>query len=382
MERALFVATYGDFFVSFLLDKIALLQKRGIGVVCAANFEEKAYNRFSEELRLQGVELRHVPFARSPYSLKTMKAYKILLRVMREEKITLVDCHNPVAAALARWAAAKLRIEKVVYTAHGFFFYRGASPKYKLLYKPVEFFLAKRTDILIVMNEEDYAVAKKMKVRKCVRLVHGVGVELSKVQSVRVSRTEMRRRLGAKKTDVLFVSVGECIVRKNHIVALKALQKSGMKNAVYLVVGEGKLLTKLKAEAKRLHMENRVIFAGYRTDVAEILRAADVFLFPSLQEGLPVALVESMAAGLPVLCSNIRGNRDCIVEGKGGFLASPTDVDRFADGIQKLCRSEELRRAFGAYNRAGAERFGRTEVMKEYEEIYAELLSGEAGEHE
>ena len=88
--------------------------------------------------------------------------------------------------------------------------------------------------------------------------------------------------------------------------------------------------------ANKVGLDNRVKLLGFRSDIAEICKAADIFAFPSSREGLPVSLMEAMAAGLPVVCSNTRGNTDLIEDGKGGYLVEPDDVEGFAKALKKL----------------------------------------------
>ena len=374
MKKALFVATYGDFFTSFLLDKIGIVKRFGYTVVCAANFEKSEYNRSTDQLRALGVKTVHLPFARSPYSFSNFKAYRELKRVIGREAPAFVDCHNPVAGALTRLAVGKNFSGVVAYTAHGFFFYKGAPLKNRILYKPIERFLALRTDVLITMSEEDFLAAKKMRVKKAVELVHGMGVEVQKTETSDEFRAEKRKELGFGKDEFVAVCVGECIPRKNQKTALKAFASPLLKSAKLLIVGAGEDLPKLKEYAKRLGIADRVVFTGYRKDVREILKAVDLFLFPSFQEGLSVALLEAMAAGLPVVGSDIRGNRDCIEQGRGGLLYPPTDYEGFAKGLYLFRSDSELCKVTGEWNRERVNDFSKAQVRKEYERIYRKFL--------
>ncbi len=374
IKKALFVATYGDFFVSFLLDKIEIVKRFGYAVVCAANFEQPEYNRSTDKLRALGVRIAHLPFARSPYSFSNLKAYRELKRLIGREHPTFVDCHNPVAGALTRLAVGKRFPGVVAYTAHGFFFYKGAPLKNRILYKPIERFLARRTDVLITMSGEDFLAAKKMRVKKAVELVHGMGVDVENTETSEEFRAEKRKELGLEKDCFVAACVGECIPRKNQKAALKAFSSPLLKGAKLLIVGEGKDLPKLKDYAKKSGIADRVVFTGYRKDAREILKAVDLFLFPSFQEGLSVALLEAMAAGLPVVGSDIRGNRDCIRQGRGGLLYPPTDYDRIAKGAYLFRSDPELRRATGEWNREKVKEFSKAAVRKEYERIYRKFL--------
>ena len=116
-----------------------------------------------------------------------------------------------------------------------------------------------------------------------------------------------------------------------------------------------------------------MIFGGFRYDINEILKAADVFVFPSFQEGLPVSVMEAMAAGLPVICSDIRGNRD-LIDKKGGFLVKPDDVHGICRGIDKLAADPELRSKMGAYNKMQANKYDIHMVLSKMQKIYERIL--------
>ena len=137
-------------------------------------------------------------------------------------------------------------------------------------------------------------------------------------------------------------------------------------------MGFGELEEKHKALVKELGIEDRVVFAGYRGDVKRLLHAVDGFAFPSLQEGLPVALMEAMAAGLPIVCSRIRGNVDLIENGKGGYLYDCHDVRGFADGMEKIVAGDGSE--MGKINIETMKNFDIETVNNRMRELYEELL--------
>ena len=185
----------------------------------------------------------------------------------------------------------------------------------------------------------------------------------------------IRRRKEFKLSldDYVFVSVGQLSKRKNHEVAIRALAKNPDESIKYIIVGLGELETYLKKLAIELGIENRVFFAGFRTDVAEILQMSDAVLFPSLQEGLPVALMEGMAIGLPVICSRIRGNTDLVENEKGGYVFDSNDIDGFSYGIKRMAHNKNSV-IMGSENRKKMELFDIKTVEKEMIDIYQEAL--------
>lgn len=172
---------------------------------------------------------------------------------------------------------------------------------------------------------------------------------------------------------MVLVSVGELSNRKNHKVILKALEKV-KGNFKYIICGQGAKKEELIKLSKELNLQEKVEFLGYRQDVKEILKTSDIFCFPSKQEGLPVALMGSNGiSGLPVICSDIRGNKDLIENKKGGYLLKSYDIDEYSIKIQELIENKFLREEMGNFNLEKIKDFDRKKVNTIMEEIYNEL---------
>lgn len=315
-------------------------------------------------------------FERSPLNPGNREAYRQLKNLMDTEDYALVHCHTPVGGMLARLAARKARKNgtRVMYTAHGFHFYNGAPLPNWLLFYPAERFLARYTDLLITINGEDYARAKHFPAKRTV-LVEGVGIDLLRF-SAPVDRSAVRDALELDDDDSVVITVGEHIPRKNHETCLRAVAQ--LPGVTLLFCGVGELSNSLLALAKELGIAERVRFLGFRRDVPALLAACDVFLFPSFQEGLPVSLMEAMAASLPCVVSRVRGNADLIGIGEGGFLRAPNDVNGFADDIRTLLTDPALREAMGERNRSEIQRYSLPTVRERMAALYqAELAKGE-----
>lgn len=168
------------------------------------------------------------------------------------------------------------------------------------------------------------------------------------------------------------MSAGELSVRKNHEVAIRAFAEIEEPGARYLIVGLGELEEKLKKLVLKLGLQNRFFFLGYRSDVKEILQVADAFVFPSLQEGLPVALMEAMTVGLPVVCSRIRGNTDLIEDGRGGYLYDCHDVSGFANGMRRIMNASDT--GMGETNIETMKQFDIGIVHEYMKRIYGEVV--------
>ena len=205
--------------------------------------------------------------------------------------------------------------------------------------------------------------------------VPGVGVDLKRFAG---SREEGRKLLGIPEDEFVLLSVGELSIRKNHRLALEALAKLRDIPFRYVLVGRGEKLEQLKALAEELQIADRVMFTGYRNDVAKIFPAADVFFFPSIQEGLPVALMESMCAGIPAIVGKIRGNTD-LIEGEKEGLYMDLTPDSAAAAIRRLYENPALRTRLAEAAKEKVKQFEASSVQKQVREIYNQTLEGADG---
>lgn len=215
---------------------------------------------------------------------------------------------------LTRLAARTAKGTTVIYTAHGFHFYQGAPLINWLVYYPVERVCGKFTDKLITINQEDYHRANSWSLRNNGKIyyVPGIGVDLEEIQNISINKVQKKKEIGISNDVKVLLSVGELNKNKNHEIIIRVLSKLTNKNFIYLICGNGELKEYLKNLAQELGVSDKVKFLGYRKDVLEIYKIADLFLFPSKREGLPCSLIEAMAYGLPCVASDVRGNKDLL----------------------------------------------------------------------
>lgn len=316
----------------------------------------------------------NVPFERNPLKPGNLKAYKELKHIIDEGEYDIIHCHTPVGAMLTRLAAKQARKKgtKVFYTAHGFHFYKGAPAINWILYYPVEKWLSRYTDVLITINKEDFERAKTFKAGK-VCYVPGVGIDLKKFNVGYVNKEQKRKEIGVSADDFVLLSVGELIPRKNHEVVIRALsvlkQLGKLNHIEYVICGRGSYEADLRKLAEGLDVADHVHFLGYRNDISEICNCADLFVFMSNQEGLPVALMEAMACGLPAVCSNIRGNTDLIEDGVTGLLANNTP-EEVAESISEMKSDTALRNRVASAALQKIKQFDLSSVEDEMSKIY------------
>ncbi|MGI6010613.1 MAG: glycosyltransferase family 4 protein [Ruminococcus sp.] len=376
MKKVLMVTHVGDFIPQFEMDNVRCLQEMGYEVHYAANFSLSSYGKKGEKLKDSGVICHQIPFFRSPFQKGNIRAYRMLKQLLRRESFAMIHCHTPIGGAMARLAGRSYRKKglKILYTAHGFHFFKGAPLVNWLIYYPAEWFLSWFTDVQITINGEDFERAGHFHAGKVVR-IPGVGIDTEELgRRLLEDRDAFRASLGLKADDFCLLSVGELDANKNHETVLRALREMNCDHIRYLICGKGQLERELREKIREYGLEGKAELLGFRNDVPAIYEAADLFVFPSHREGLSAALMEAMAKGLPVVCSRIRGNVDLIEEEKGGLLVGSRSPSQFAGAIQRLLEDRVLCDRMGRRNRDYVRSFDKSRVRSVMEKVYHEVL--------
>lgn len=392
VEKALLVTTVSGFVPQFEMGNVKILQEMGYEVHYASNYHTPSYGKDNKRLDGTGIIRHQVDFVRSPFKFKqNLKVYRQLKCLMLQEKFSLLHCHTPMGGVIARLAAHSTQTGPVIYTAHGFHFFAGASWINWLCYYPMEKFLSRYTDEQICINQEDYQRAKKKFYSKSIDYIPGVGIDLNRMAVAldRIGKEKKRKELGFDSDWMILLSSGELIKRKNHETVIRAIARLKKECSdeferdhiefQYVICGHGKLEVYLKELAQKLGVSELVTFLGYREDMLEIYQIADVFLFPSYQEGLPMALLEAMASGLPVLCSDIRGSRDLMEPEpdspsgicKGGIMIRrANDAESYCRALRQLLKDRGALNKMGMNNAVRAQKFSSECVKKTMRAVY------------
>lgn len=376
-KKSLIIATVPSMIGQFNMNNINILQNLGYQIFVACNFNDNSVwsknqvEEYKNKLRDLNIQVIQISFPRNPIKIHSnISSFKQIKLILNHYKFDLIHCHTPVASLLVRLANIKNHIN-LIYTAHGFHFYKGAPILNWLLYYPLEKLMSKYTDVLVTMNEEDYQIAKNNFSAKTVKKINGVGIDLAKFQSLELSQVDLYDELKIDRTSFLVLSIGELNDNKNHMTVIKAIQRLAKPMIKYIIVGTGVNYSKYQEYIREHGLENNVFLLGYRDDIAELLKTTDLFIFPSYREGLSVALMEAMASGLPIIASNIRGNKDLVIQEKGGILVSPESSEEFASAIQYLYNDSQLMINYGEYNVSRIQDFSNTVVDNQMYEIYS-----------
>lgn len=334
MKKCLIVSTVSRQFTLFERGNIQVLKKLGYEIHCAANFDDA-----TDELKKLGIICHPFDIQRSPYSLKNIKAYRQLKKIINEEDYDLIHCHSPMGGVLTRLAARKKRKNgtKVFYTAHGFHFFKGAPLLNWLFFYPVEKYLSKYTDTLITINQEDYNLAKNKFYASNIEFVNGIGVDENKFD-INISESEkekLREKLGIAKDDFVIISIGELNDNKNQIMQIRVMKEliKEHKNIKLLLAGEGKRRKFLEQKIQEYNLLDNIKLLGYRTDIPQLLKISNLALSTSKREGLPVNVIEALMSGLSVIGTNCRGTRDLVKNGVNGYIV---ENDDYYDMVNKI----------------------------------------------
>lgn len=370
MRKVLFVATVDSHIKAFHLPYLKLLKDMGYEVHVATNGNEK----------FPFCDVKHqICIERSPFKLSNIKAIKQLKRIIEKEKYDIVHCHTPMGAVVARLASKKARKiygTRVIYTAHGFHFYKGAPKLNWLLFYPIEKYLVKYTDTLITINKEDYELARNKFSKKCrdIQYIPGVGIDKNKfdINFDNKEKKLLRKKLGLSKDDFIMIYPAELSKRKNQLWLIDSITDimHSNKNLHLLLPGKDSLEGKCQELININKLTNQIHLLGFRNDIPYLLRISNLAISSSLQEGLPVNIMESMYFGLPIVATNCRGNRDLVEDEKNGYLIDIGDKERFAKCITKLMKSETEREKFSENGKKKINDYLLEKTLNKMKEIY------------
>ena len=371
--KILLVATVQSHICQFHKPLVQMLHDHGCEVHVAAR------NNLAEKNGLKldfADQIYDIPFARSPFSKSNVEAYRQLKLLITQGQYDVVHCNTPVGGILARFAARSVRQQgcKVIYTSHGFHFFKGGPKKSWLIYYPIERIMCRYTDLLITVNEEDFALAQRKFPVQSVH-IHGVGANTEKYRAVSEEETAALKNHLGYENERIVLCTGELNANKNQITAIRAMPEvvRRIPDAKLLLAGNGPMEQQLRDEIAKLEMEQSVELIGYHTDLEKYVQAAELIVSCSKREGMPLNIVEGMLCGKAVVASINRGHKELVEDGVTGYLLPAGDTAAFSEKLFSLLRDPELAHKMGEAGREKATAYTDKSVYRELESIYRTL---------
>lgn len=371
MKKVLFVAHVDSHIRHFHIPYLKYFKEKGYEVHVATSNDENE--------KFPYCDVKHkIDFERNPLKLKNIKAIKQMKKLFNEENFDVVHCHTPMGGVVTRLACKETRKNgtKVLYTAHGFHFYKGAPLINWCVYYPIEKYLSKYTDVLITINHEDYELANKKFHAQMIYMIDGVGVDDKKF-SDDVLPNEIKNRIESElkiiETDFKIIYVAELIKRKNQMMLIDAMKDIVKKNSNIKVffAGDGILKKYYEEKVKEYGLANNVFFIGYRRDVNDLLKIMDLCVATSVQEGLPINIVEAELSAVPVLAKNNRGHNEIIKDDENGYLFNTKE--ELIERINTLYSDRTLLNKLKNNARNSVHKFVLENAYKEQVKIYESI---------
>ncbi len=314
-----------------------------------------------DEIRQRGIRVVPIPFVRSANPIKNARALISLVSLFRRERFDVVHVHTPVAGLIGRLAARLTGVPRIVYTAHGFFFHDQMPQPKRWLFIALEWLAGRATHTLFTQAEEDAVTARRLRLCRSgdiLAIGNGSNPALFYPATDQSVRSQTRRELDTGEDAVLIVMIGRLVAEKGYPELIEAVRQL---DATLWVIGErlasdhaddvSDLLDEIPRDPA---LRGKIRLLGYRHDVADLLRAADMFVLPSHREGMPRSIIEAMLTGLPVVATNIRGSREEVVDGETGLLVPSGETAPLAAALQRLIEDAPLRAKFGEAGRQRA----------------------------
>ena len=340
--------------------------------------EKKTVDRRIREAVERGVRVFAIPsLVRKISPLQDLKTLFSLWRLLIREKPSMVHTHTSKGGILGRLAAKLAGVPVIIHTPHGHVFYGHFGPLVSRLFLLTERLMARITDQMVALTQpekNDYVALSVFGPEKVAKIHSGVDVD--RFMNVQVNIAEKKKELGLNSKGLVVGTVGWLLPIKGPMHLLKAMSnvwESHLETSL-IFIGKGDLEIGLKEEARRMGVSGKVVFLGWRDDIPEIMQTIDIFVLPSLNEGMGRVLVEAMAAGKPVVASRVGGILDLVKEGRNGFLVEPGDEKGFAIAIKKLLKDKKMRDEMGKRGREMAKDFSVVKMVEKIDVLYERSL--------
>jgi glycosyltransferase involved in cell wall biosynthesis len=340
--------------------------------------EKEAVEDQIESARVKGVRIVAVlSLVRRISPASDILALYNLVRIIQREKPDIVHSHTSKAGILGRLAAKITKVPYIVHTPHGHVFYGHFGPLLSRLFIWIEKLFSFFIDRLITLTEgekKDYLKFFLCSPEKLIKIHSGVDIE--KFKQVPIGPVEKKRSLGLNQNGLVIGFIGWLLPIKGPMHLLKAMEDvwQDHDDTILVFIGKGDLDVELRAEALKTSANGRVNFLGWRNDIDEIMPIFDIFVLPSLNEGMGRVLVEAMAAGKPIVASKVGGIPDLVKHEYNGLLVPPGDEKALAASIKQLINDPEKAKMMGQRGRELCNQFTVEAMVEKLDNLYQELL--------
>lgn len=331
-------------------------------------------NKKVEEVR----NAYNIPIERKPFKINNIKSIFILKKIIEEEKYDLIHTNTPMGSVVTRLAALKYKKRsnlKIIYTAHGFHFFKGCPIINYLIYYPIEKILSRCTDIIITMNKEDYNFARKHFKTK-IEYIPGIGFNKDKFDK-KITNKEIEKfkeKNNINDNDYVISYIAEISKRKRQEYLIKALKKYPFTNEKFLLVGDQTNSKKIRKYIKKYKLDNYIKLIDFNEDVNKYLHISNLVISVSKQEGLPLNIMEAMYLNKPIIVTNCRGNRDLIKNNTNGIVVSLNNKKELIEAIKYMKLNPKVGERLGKRNKKIIDKYSIDKVFIIMKKIYDKLL--------
>jgi len=344
---------------------------------CMGTEETAAVESNLSEAEKGGVKVITIPeLVRSIHPLNDLKALFGLIGIFRDEKPHIVHTHTSKAGILGRWAAFFANITIIVHTPHGHVFW-GYFNKWKTAcFILLERMTASITDKIITITEQEKKDHLRFKIAldEKFTVIHS-GVDLTAFSNARINAPAMREKLGISPEAFVVGTAGRLtpIKGQKYLLEAAAIISPRKPDLFFVFLGDGELAPELSKMASSRGIKN-VMFLGWRQDVPEVMSTFDIFVLPSLNEGMGKVLVEAMALGKPIVASDVGGIPDLVIHNHNGLLVPPADVEGLVNSINELLHDPIKRKEMGDRGKVVAADYSAEAMIQKIDQLYDEAI--------
>ncbi len=369
-KKVLFTADTDEHILAFHLPYLKLFKEEGYEVhVATSGTRNIPYTdkKFTIPFDISGLSLTNFN------SIRTIKSLK---GIIDNENYEIIHANQTKAGFVTRMSAVNARKKgtRVIYTAHGFDFYDENNKATSTVALQIEKMLAKNTDTLITVNEEDYDKALDEFDIDDICNIPGMGIDIKKLEynMTLEEKNDLKKDLVIDKDTFVILCVGNLCERKNQEMGIKALNKvlKNYSNVVLLLAGSDKLNGRYQGLASEYDIKNKIRFLGYRDDIEKLMKISDMVLSCSMTEGMPIEIIEALMCNIPVVATNCRGTREIIENNSNGFLVDIDDVEKMANAITTIINGKNIADMFSRTNTLNFDKYKLENVLDEMDSIY------------